>query len=63
MLTPRSTNPLTTEDVEVGGSARARANASAGFLHKFRATFAARCLWAGVDLRAVTMRYLSPPGA
>jgi integrase/recombinase XerD len=41
------------------------------FLHKFRATFATRCLWAGVDLRTVqqwlghsdmesTMRYLKP---
>jgi integrase/recombinase XerD len=40
-------------------------------LHKFRATFATRCLWAGVDLRTVqqwlghsdmesTMRYLKP---
>jgi len=39
--------------------------------HKFRATFATRCLWAGVDLRTVqqwlghsdmesTMRYLKP---
>jgi site-specific recombinase XerD len=41
------------------------------WLHKFRATFATRCLWAGVDLRKVqqwlghsdmesTMRYLKP---
>src|SRR6267378_3265205 len=41
------------------------------WLHKFRATFTTRCLWAGVDLRAVqqwlghsdmesTMRYLKP---
>jgi site-specific recombinase XerD len=41
------------------------------FWHKFRATFATRCLWAGVDLRTVqqwlghsgmesTMRYLKP---
>ena len=41
------------------------------WLHKFRATFATRCLWAGVDLRMVqqwlghsdmesTMRYLKP---
>ena len=41
------------------------------WLHKFRATFAARCPWAGVDLRTVqqwlghsdmesTMRYLKP---
>ena len=40
-------------------------------LHKFRATLATRCLWAGVDLRTVqqwlghadmesTMRYLKP---
>jgi integrase/recombinase XerD len=40
-------------------------------LHKFRATFATRCLWARVDLRTVqqwlghsdmesTMRYLKP---
>jgi integrase/recombinase XerD len=41
------------------------------WLHKFRSTFATRCLWAGVDLRTVqqwlghsdmesTMRYLKP---
>lgn len=41
------------------------------WLHKFRATFATRCLWADVDLRTVqqwlghsdiesTMRYLKP---
>ena len=41
------------------------------WLHKFRATFATRCLWKGVDLRTVqqwlghsdiesTMRYLKP---
>jgi integrase/recombinase XerD len=41
------------------------------YLHKFRATFATRCLWAGVDLHTVqlwlghkdmesTMRYLKP---
>ncbi|MGA7925906.1 MAG: tyrosine-type recombinase/integrase [Candidatus Sulfotelmatobacter sp.] len=41
------------------------------WLHKFGATFATRCLWAGVDLRTVqqwlghsdmesTMRYLKP---
>ena len=41
------------------------------FLHKFRSTFATRCLWAGVDIRTVqqwlghsdmesTMRYLKP---
>ena len=41
------------------------------WLHKFRATFATRCLWHGVDLRSVqewlghsdmesTMRYLKP---
>lgn len=41
------------------------------WLHKFRATFSTRCLWAGVDLRTVqlwlghsdmesTMRYLKP---
>jgi integrase/recombinase XerD len=41
------------------------------WLHKFRATFATRCLWAGVDLRTAqswlghndiesTMRYLKP---
>jgi integrase/recombinase XerD len=46
--------------------------AKEGFwLHKFRATFATRCLWAGIDLRTVqqwlghsdmesTMRYLKP---
>ena len=41
------------------------------WLHKFRAPFSTRCLWAGVDLRTVqqwlghsdmdsTMRYLKP---
>jgi site-specific recombinase XerD len=41
------------------------------WLHKFRATFATRCLWDGIDLRTVqdwlghrdmesTMRYLKP---
>lgn len=41
------------------------------WLHKFRATFATRCLWSGIDLRTVqsylghtdlesTMRYLKP---
>jgi len=50
---------------------RAKLNRDAFWLHKFRATFATRCLWAGVDLRTVqlwlghsdiesTMRYLKP---
>jgi integrase len=50
---------------------RARLDADGFWLHKFRATFATRCLWAGVDLRTVqqwlghsdmesTMRYLKP---
>jgi integrase len=50
---------------------RAKLNADGFWLHKFRATFATRCLWAGVDLRTVqqwlghkdlesTMRYLKP---
>jgi integrase/recombinase XerD len=50
---------------------RAKLNESDFWLHKFRATFATRCLWAGVDLRTVqlwlghsdmesTMRYLKP---
>lgn len=50
---------------------RAKLNKDAFWLHKFRATFATRCLWAGVDLRTVqlwlghsdmesTMRYLKP---
>jgi len=50
---------------------RAKLNKEGFWLHKFRATFAARCLWAGVDLRTVqlwlghsdiesTMRYLKP---
>jgi integrase len=50
---------------------RAKLNPDNFFLHKFRATFATRCLWAGVDLRTVqqwlghsdmesTMRYLKP---
>jgi integrase/recombinase XerD len=50
---------------------RAEQNPEDFWLHKFRATFATRCLWAGVDLRTVqqwlghsdmesTMRYLKP---
>jgi integrase/recombinase XerD len=50
---------------------RADLDKSNFWLHKFRATFATRCLWAGVDLRTVqqwlghsdmesTMRYLKP---
>jgi integrase len=50
---------------------RAKLNSENFWLHKFRATFATRCLWAGVDLRTVqlwlghtdmesTMRYLKP---
>jgi integrase/recombinase XerD len=50
---------------------RARLDPENFWLHKFRATFATRCLWAGVDLRTVqqwlghsdmesTMRYLKP---
>jgi integrase/recombinase XerD len=52
-------------------AARAELNPEDFWLHKFRATFATRCLWAGVDLRTVqqwlghsdmesTMRYLKP---
>jgi integrase len=50
---------------------RAKLDKEDFWLHKFRATFATRCLWAGVDLRTVqqwlghsdmesTMRYLKP---
>jgi len=50
---------------------RAKLNQDEFWLHKFRSTFATRCLWAGVDLRTVqewmghkdlesTMRYLKP---
>ncbi|HEV2395828.1 MAG TPA: tyrosine-type recombinase/integrase [Candidatus Sulfotelmatobacter sp.] len=50
---------------------RAKLDKEGFWLHKFRATFATRCLWAGVDLRTVqqwlghsdmesTMRYLKP---
>jgi integrase len=50
---------------------RAKVNKDDFWLHKFRSTFATRCLWAGVDLRTVqqwlghsdiesTMRYLKP---
>ena len=50
---------------------RAKLDEDDFWLHKFRATFATRCLWAGVDLRTVqqwlghsdmesTMRYLKP---
>jgi len=50
---------------------RAKLDKDDFWLHKFRATFATRCLWTGVDLRTVqqwlghsdiesTMRYLKP---
>jgi integrase len=50
---------------------RAKLDVDGFWLHKFRATFATKCLWAGVDLRTVqqwlghsdmesTMRYLKP---
>lgn len=50
---------------------RAKMDPDTCWLHKFRSTFATRCLWAGVDLRTVqlwlghkdlesTMRYLKP---
>jgi integrase len=50
---------------------RAKLDKDGFWLHKFRATFATKCLWAGVDLRTVqqwlghsdmesTMRYLKP---
>lgn len=50
---------------------RAKLDPDNFWLHKFRATFATRCLWAGVDLRTVqlwmghtdmesTLRYLKP---
>jgi integrase len=50
---------------------RAKLDKDNFWLHKFRATFATRCLWAGLDLRTVqkwlghsdmesTMRYLKP---
>ena len=50
---------------------RGKLNKRDFWLHKFRSTFATRCLWAGVDLRTVqqwlghsdmesTMRYLKP---
>ena len=50
---------------------RAKVDPDDFWLHKFRSTFATRCLWAGVDLRTVqqwlghsdmesTMRYLKP---
>jgi integrase/recombinase XerD len=50
---------------------RAKLHKENFWLHKFRATFATRCLWTGVDLRTVqqwlghsdmesTMRYLKP---
>jgi integrase/recombinase XerD len=54
-----------------GCAERAELNKEDFWLHKFRSTFATRCLWAGVDLRTVqqwlghsdmesTMRYLKP---
>jgi site-specific recombinase XerD len=50
---------------------RAQLDSDNSWLHKFRATFATRCLWAGVNLHTVqqwlghpdmesTMRYLKP---
>ena len=53
------------------GAERAKLDKGDFWLHKFRSTFATRCLWAGVDLRTVqqwlghcdmesTMRYLKP---
>jgi site-specific recombinase XerD len=50
---------------------RAKLDKKSFWLHKFRATLATRCLWAGIDLRTVqlwlghsdmesTMRYLKP---
>ena len=50
---------------------RAQLDSDNFWLHRFRATFATRCLWAGADLRTVqqwlghsdmesTMRYLEP---
>lgn len=58
-------------DMSKGVARRAGVDQSEVYLHKFRATFATRCLWAGVDLRTVqlwmghtdlasTMRYLKP---
>ena len=55
-------------------SERAKLDEDNFWTHKFRATFATRCLWAGVDLRTVqqwlghsdmesTMRYLKPSRA
>jgi site-specific recombinase XerD len=74
-VTPRESKPRT----ECGIAAfwcqpmaeRAKLDDDNFWLHKFRATFATRCLWAGVDLRTVlqwlghsdmesTMRYLKP---
>jgi integrase/recombinase XerD len=34
---------------------RAKLDKENFWLHKFRATFATRCLWAGVDLRTVQL--------
>jgi integrase len=53
------------------GAERAKLDKNDFWLHKFRSTFATRCLWAGVDLRTVqqwlghsdmesTLRYLKP---
>jgi integrase/recombinase XerD len=54
-----------------GVADRAKLDKENFWLHKFRATFATRCLWTGVDLRTVqqwlghsdmesTMRHLKP---
>jgi integrase len=58
-------------DCRKAAAKRSGLNSEDFWLHKFRATFATRCLWGGVDLRTVqawlghsdlesTMRYLKP---
>ncbi len=39
---------------------RAKLDPENFWLHKFRATFATRCLWAGVDLRTVQQCLVTP---
>jgi len=72
VTTATSPNPkLDFLDCLKANAERAKLDEDNFWLHKFRATFATRCLWAGVDLRTVqqwlghsdmesTMRYLKP---
>jgi integrase len=69
--TKNGTPKLNFLDIAKNIAKRAGIDETQVWLHKFRATFATRCLWSGVDLRTVqswmghtdlasTMRYLKP---